>query len=189
MRRNILLVVLACFSTSSVSAGSEWSGLIFDLWSRISWVRAPGACYSDDKGKAAIEELRQQRRLDANEAPAFELSQDAIISIHNIAVASVDHGQLNDGRSHFQFWFVKGDSTPQPVLVNRSGVEKIIPLLKGKCRDRLKYMFEATGSIERKVPNYRIRRLRLSRLLLVQPARHPSPRIIRTFGKAPSYFI
>jgi hypothetical protein len=31
--------------------------------------------------------------------------------------------------------------------------------------------------------NYRIRRLHLSRLLLVQPARHPSPRIIRTFGK------
>ena len=30
--------------------------------------------------------------------------------------------------------------------------------------------------------NYRIRRLRLSRLLLVQEARHPSPRIIRTLG-------
>jgi len=30
--------------------------------------------------------------------------------------------------------------------------------------------------------NYRIRRHRLSRLLLVQEARHPSPRIIRTFG-------
>ena len=30
--------------------------------------------------------------------------------------------------------------------------------------------------------NYRIRRLRLSRLLLVQETRHPSPRIIRTFG-------
>ena len=33
--------------------------------------------------------------------------------------------------------------------------------------------------------NYRIRRLRLSRLLLVQEARHPSPRIIRTFGISP----
>ena len=31
--------------------------------------------------------------------------------------------------------------------------------------------------------SYRIRRLRLSRLLLVQEARHPSPRIIRTLGK------
>jgi len=30
--------------------------------------------------------------------------------------------------------------------------------------------------------NYRIRRLRLSRLLLGQAARHPSPRIIRTLG-------
>jgi hypothetical protein len=30
---------------------------------------------------------------------------------------------------------------------------------------------------------YRIRRLRLSRLLLVQEARHPSPRIIRTFDQ------
>ena len=30
--------------------------------------------------------------------------------------------------------------------------------------------------------NYRIRRHRLSRLLLVQEARHPSPRIIRTLG-------
>src|SRR5208337_5305157 len=30
--------------------------------------------------------------------------------------------------------------------------------------------------------NYRIRRLRLSRLLLVQEARHPSPRIIKTLG-------
>ena len=33
-----------------------------------------------------------------------------------------------------------------------------------------------------RITNYRIRRLRLSRLLLEQAARHPSPRIIRTFG-------
>jgi mannose-6-phosphate isomerase-like protein (cupin superfamily) len=32
--------------------------------------------------------------------------------------------------------------------------------------------------------NYRIRRLRLSRLLLVQEARHPSPRIIWTLGSS-----
>src|SRR5271165_5371857 len=39
-----------------------------------------------------------------------------------------------------------------------------------------------TSFIEKCRTNYRIRRLRLSRLLLVQEARHPSPRIIRTFG-------
>jgi hypothetical protein len=35
--------------------------------------------------------------------------------------------------------------------------------------------------------NYRIRRLRLSRLLLGQEARHPSPRIIRTLGEMDSH--
>ena len=37
--------------------------------------------------------------------------------------------------------------------------------------------------------NYRIRRLRLSRLLLVQAARHQSPRIIRTSRRCKSYFL
>jgi hypothetical protein len=37
--------------------------------------------------------------------------------------------------------------------------------------------------------NYRIRRLRLSRLLLMQAARHPSPRIIRTLGNLLGAFM
>src|ERR1017187_7353947 len=38
-------------------------------------------------------------------------------------------------------------------------------------------------TIRKSRTNYRIRRLHLSRLLLVQDARHPSPRITRTLGK------
>src|SRR5271165_4755591 len=43
------------------------------------------------------------------------------------------------------------------------------------------------SSSRNRLTNYRIRRLRLSRLLLVQEARHPSPRIIRTLARNEGY--